>query len=581
MEKFDIKKLLRFIPETIIFRGEKLYEDDCVSDIFINQNVVTAKVWGTREYKTEIHFLPDGNMVFHCSCPYDGGTCKHSVALAFEIHDDPSILEEISFDEEKEKVSGSDIKNMIEKAGMDNIKTFLSDVLSENYILFERFRTQIEGQTKVESDKSVAELAQEIVYELESFDLMDYQRFYEHERNYSGYRSDWEILFDGAEAELEELMKKFTDKIDFCIESGNVIDSLKHLLALYEAIHIADFENITDEVDIFHGNIFDTLWFDYKFFYDQFLDRYKKIRENYDAFCRIVDIISDRVNNYQDISDEDSFRYDFKHIDQLLTLKIDDTEKAEYARKAMDALNLPVNQTDSVYEKIFFEMKDQISWLELAENQYTNNIDIARKLLKFYENDRKSFVRIAEDTAFLFKFELIPYLAGTLKKDDDPDLYKKVLFQHALEERTIAEFKAIKQNLSDEDIAEFLDIVKGKSLNDYYISILSYEKRHKDILDFAKRNRNSSNINRFIEPILTVYPEECYGIITAIVEKALEHTGGAEHYRREAHRLRMLLTTGDEKVTNKVYSFAEKLMGQHSRRSSMKREFIDAGILKK
>ncbi len=581
MEKFDIRKLLRFIPEAVVFRGEKLYEDDCVSDIFINQNVVTAKVWGTMEYKTEIHFLPDGNMFFQCSCPYDGEICKHGVALAFEVHNDPSIIEEISFDKGKEKVSGSDIKNLIEKAGVDNIKTFLSDILSENHLLFERFRTQIEGQTLVESDKSVAELTQEIVSELESFDLTDYQRFYEHRSNHFGYRSDWEILFDGAEVELEELMKKFTDKISFCLESGNVIESVKHLLALYEAIHIADFENIIDEVDIFHGNIFDTLWFNYKFFYNQFLDRYKKIRENSDAFCRIMDIISDRVNNYQNISDDDSFRYDFKHIDQLFISKIDDTTKAEYAKKAMDNLNLPANQTDSVYEKIFSEMSDKKAWLELAETQCTNNADIARKLLKFYENDRDSFVRIAKDTAFLFKLELVPYLAGTLKKEDDPDLYKKVLFQHALEERTIAEFKAIKQNLSGKDTEEFLDLVKGKSLNDYYISILSYEKRHRDILDFAKRNRNSSNINRFIEPILTVYPEECYDIVAAVVKKALEHTGGAEHYRIEAHRLRMLLTTGDEKVTNKVYSFAEKLMKQYFRRSSMKREFIDAGILKK
>lgn len=485
------------------------------------------------------------------------------------------------FDKGKEKMSKSDIKNLIEKAGVGNIKTFLSDVLSENHILFEKFRTQIEGQTEVESDKSVTELTREIVSEFESFDLTDYQRFYEYGGNYPRYLAEWEMLFDGAVAELEELIEKFTNKISFYLETGNEIESVKHLLALYEAIHIADFESIPDEMSIFDGNIFDTLWHNYKYFYDQFLDHYKKIKENSDVFCRIMDIISDRVSKYQNMSDKNSFRYDFKHIDQLLILKINDTEKAIYAKKVMDTLNLPATRTDSVYEKIFFEMNDQQAWLELAENQHTNSVDIARKLLKFYENDRESFVRIAKNTAFLFNLELIPYLAGTLKKEGEPDLYKKVLFQHALEERTIAEFKVIKQNLNEKDVEEFLDIAKGKGLNDYYVSILSYEKRYEDILDFAKRNRNSPNINRLIEPILTIYPQECYKIIVAITEKALKHRGEAEHYKREAKRLKMLLATGDEKVTNQVYSFAEKLMEQYSRRSSMKREFIDAGIFKK
>ena len=284
MIQFNIMDALFFVKDTILLRGERLYEDGCVEDISVNGNIVTAKVYGSVKYTTEAHFIPDEKVTFRCSCPYDRGICKHAVALAFELNNDPSIFEKISFETKTETVSKSDIDKVINNAEIDDFKSFLYEIFSENRNLFERFRTLINGQTDVETKTTVDEIMFEIVNEFESFDLVDYNRFYEYEREYPGYRDDWQMLFDGAQAELEELFKTFSDKISFYLETGNVIESVKHLLALFEAINTTDLEDIQDELDIFKGNMSDELWFFYKYFYNGFLEKITNIKITYDAF---------------------------------------------------------------------------------------------------------------------------------------------------------------------------------------------------------------------------------------------------------------------------------------------------------
>lgn len=580
MKPFNIMDSLLFVKDNILLRGERLYEDDCVTDISVNGNIVTAKVHGSVKYITEAHFTHDKKVAFRCSCPYDRGICKHAVALAFEIDNDSSIFEKISFDKEKKAVSKSDIDSLINSAEINDLKSFLSEMFSENTNLFERFRTLITGQTKAESNTGINELLQEIVDELESFDLVDYQRFYEYEGEYSGYRDDWEMLFDGAQAELEELFKTFSDKISFYLETGNVIESVKHLLALFESVNTAKVQDIQDEANIFDGNMADELQFHFKYFYNDFIKKLTNIKTNYDAFCRITDIITERIIHYQKTLKEDSFLYDLRQVEQILILKTDDRQKAEYLKKRLDHLAIPSCQTSSTYEKIFSLLEDETCWLKLAENQYKNNADIAEKLLVYYENNRKEFVRIANDVAFLFKFRFIPYLSKNLKQEDNPDLYKKVLFQLVSDERTISNFRKIKTSLTTEDVNEFIEIIKHRGFFNFFVSVLSNEKRYAEILEFARKRKYDYDINSYIKPIITIYPDECFKIISTVIRTALKKTGSAEHYRAEANRLRILLNSGNENLKEKVYGLAENLLSQYSRRTAMKREFRNMGVVR-
>jgi hypothetical protein len=355
---------------------------------------------------------------------------------------------------------------------------------------------------------------------------------------------------------------------------------VKHLLALFEAVNTAKVQDIQDEANIFDGNMADELQFHYKYFYNDFIKKLTNIKTNYDAFCRITDIITERITHYQKELKEDSFLYDFRQVEQILILKTDDRQKAEYIKKHLDHLALPDCQTGSVYERIFSLLEDETSWLKLAENQYKNNADIAEKLLIHYENNPKEFVRIANDVAFLFKFRFIPYLAEKLKPEDNPDLYKKVLFQLAYDERTISNFRKIKTSLTHENVNEFVETIQQRGFFNFYVSVLTDEERYAEILEFARKRKYDYDINSYIKPIITIYPDECFKIISTVVRTVLKETGSAEHYRREANRLRILLNSGSEHLKEKVYELSENLLSQYSRRTAMKREFRDMGVVK-
>ena len=117
------------------------------------------------------------SLIFVPDNPYDRSICKHSVALAFEIDNNPSIFKEISFETKKEPTSKPDIDEVINSAEINDLKTFLSEIFLDNTNLFERFRILIAGQIEAESETGVNEIMQGTVCELESFDLVNYERF--------------------------------------------------------------------------------------------------------------------------------------------------------------------------------------------------------------------------------------------------------------------------------------------------------------------------------------------------------------------------------------------------------------------
>ena len=77
----------KYMNSAVVERGKRLFKLKRVYDITqTNEGAWTAYVEGENdEYAVRIAFKNEEVVKSHCTCPYDKGTCKHAVALLFEL----------------------------------------------------------------------------------------------------------------------------------------------------------------------------------------------------------------------------------------------------------------------------------------------------------------------------------------------------------------------------------------------------------------------------------------------------------------------------------------------------------------
>lgn len=78
----DRRTLRRMAGARAFERGEDYCAGGQVRALVEHENVITAKVLGTREYRVKL-WVENGDLEFSCTCPVgtDGAFCKHCVAV--------------------------------------------------------------------------------------------------------------------------------------------------------------------------------------------------------------------------------------------------------------------------------------------------------------------------------------------------------------------------------------------------------------------------------------------------------------------------------------------------------------------
>lgn len=86
-----------FSGATIFNRGYDYFEQEMVYELNYDSNRIVAEVYGNYgDYEVEI-MSEGGEVEAHCSCPYDGYPCKHTVAVLLTfIHDKEKYIQQTS-----------------------------------------------------------------------------------------------------------------------------------------------------------------------------------------------------------------------------------------------------------------------------------------------------------------------------------------------------------------------------------------------------------------------------------------------------------------------------------------------------
>jgi uncharacterized Zn finger protein len=81
------KEIATSIPEPYYSRGKTLFKAGMLHFVSVTEEVVEARVVGTRVYKVKLKRSPKGLIKGECTCPAyrDFGPCKHIAAVGFAV----------------------------------------------------------------------------------------------------------------------------------------------------------------------------------------------------------------------------------------------------------------------------------------------------------------------------------------------------------------------------------------------------------------------------------------------------------------------------------------------------------------
>jgi hypothetical protein len=124
-----LKTFEKEISKVILQRGKDYFSNGAVIDLQIMDNgQCFAIVEGNDDYEVDIRLGSDDEIPeYSCNCPYDGGICKHIVAVLYSIRDENPA------DSVNKKASKKESwKNILDNLPEDELKSFVTHYAARN-----------------------------------------------------------------------------------------------------------------------------------------------------------------------------------------------------------------------------------------------------------------------------------------------------------------------------------------------------------------------------------------------------------------------------------------------------------------
>ncbi len=315
------------VNSTILKRGE---------DYYINGNVTaceetgdgtwSAEVEGSEMYEIEITIKDKGEVSdYVCDCPYNGGICKHVVAVLFVLKN------EIKESEVKSKKGGQKgvLETLLQTLTKNDFQNFIKDYAakSKNFKTeFELFFADRDGRIDVE--KNYSELIKKILQKNSSRGYIDYRASFGLSKEVDklletglGYAA--KNNFRDAFALAKAVLKPMMEAIQNCDDSnGNLGSNIEGAIEILEIITSAKTAavNIKEELfDFLQKELHDKTYFDYGDFGYHLFSLFQKLAVQLDkttVFLSFIEIqIPKLTGKYDDYRKEyfEQSRIEFLH----------------------------------------------------------------------------------------------------------------------------------------------------------------------------------------------------------------------------------------------------------------------------
>lgn len=565
-------------------RGEEYYLDGCVEKVVKKGGVFDAIVYGSRRYNVKL-YLEDGEMNFNCNCPYDyDGICKHSVAAALAViegnYTTDKTYENISGNKAEEVMSFQQFREAVfDETDALKKDDFLIRLFEKNADLRSQFIAFSQTDEVPESAIVIEDIRDDLKKKLSglNFDDPDYEA-YDDSYNHSGYREEWEIMYDIGQEMIKEVFKEYKDHAVKYIKKGNLLDGIKILFGMYEGFFNVN-APASDEYDVFE-DYNEELAAQFNEVMQNIVDHLDAAVKTDSAIKQLLALLFERHNIYEQQYDkskeEENIVYNMKVFEDLLLIMLVNKNIADFLNDLIVKTNVDNIEASFVLLKIADITNNQSLWADHAEKFALYEVKIAIQLMdKYYENKAKDdFYRIAKQSFKKWSDQLDKYLIDKISEDDEPEFYKQILSKLTSRTKDIKRYKELRQMLTKDEKEKF--IKDNTSPETFYIKLLEEEERYNEILLYVKNNTHSYDFTQIIRPVLNVYPEECFHIIKTKTDATLLESRGRTIYQAIVRwLLEMKKIKGFEKESVKYFA---ELYNMQPRLPALRDEFRKANL---
>jgi len=564
---FTIDDIKRLATSSSFERGEDYSFSGEVDKIVRKGNLFEGTVYGSRKYKVSLNIF-NNELNFKCNCPYDfGGICKHEVAFALEILNDKYIENTIT---EQSTILKEEFTGSFEKETTGKKLKFLKQLLDRDVNLQQQFieftKDAAENLDNIVGEK-IDVVKNKIHNELSSLDFDNIEDNYEY-NHYDNYWNE-EGLYDFAAEMIQEVFSSYVNQAANYIKKGNLLDGIRITLGIYEGSqNLPELDN--DDYCLFDGEYNTNVWDILKKSINNIALKIDEIVKSDETVIQIIDLTFERIKIYDaenNDDDENRIFYNIKDFEKLFQSLVINKTTAIYLLKQIQNNKFEIYEASYIILNLAEILNDETLWIKTAETFSKNDEKIAGKLIEKYKSkeNKKDFIRTAKMAFHNWPNNFDLYLINNLDKEKQENLYVDALRNYVSNKHKIKYYEILRHYLTDNEKVGFVNDFKNDYNNVFYVQLLETEKRYKEILDCAERNKNSYDFDKLIMPILNVYPSECFTYIVNKNNESLNSYGrDRKTYQSMIKTLRLLkqiISKKEESVLflNKLYNHKPNL----------------------
>ncbi len=551
---FTQEDLENLANERSFEQGADYYQEGAVKSITCCGNHYEGKVRGSDLYHVTLD-IEDDELDFDCTCPYDfDGICKHCVAFGLAVLN--GEYKEVA---EIKSVAGSfsteKFKECFEKADSQQKLNFLKQLIDSDINLQSQFVVFMQSETKQvfdneEDEVDIDSVAEEIRDELSFLDFDYAMKSGHHHYNYYGN--------EGRETEAYQLIDNtlkpyYTTSVEY-LKEGNLLDAFRTILGIYEGTQNLD--EPASDYDLFYDG-YESIVSEYVCdYFRSFAKETEQIVRSNESVKSVIDLFFERYNEFQNSEvEEDSEKivYDVSHFEKIFISLLSSTEIADYLIVKIRENDLESLEFADVVLKIADLTDNQKLWVETSESFAEFSFDIANNLLIRYKrsNQTENFNRIALLMFSKWADRINLYLYENLDKENQRELYIDVLNNLTKSSHKIKYYNELREYFSEEQKNTFIENLSKSYCTEFYIEVLEVEKQFDAILQYIQNHTDSYSLQVIINPILNIYPNECFNILKTRCERELN---SSKRDRRTYQHMTTLMQCMQKITTKQIES---------------------------
>jgi hypothetical protein len=512
----------------------------------------TAKVDGSETYTVDITESADA-IHTHCTCPYDyGGICKHIVAVGLNILEGnfkEIKTTEMAFHKLDKVVNNEPIdratfyQKEFLAAKKSKQDAFIKLLFGENEAVCRQFLTYIRPPVAPLSiSTDITELSNEIAARISEIDPEEYlseeeeEDYYGHRRgryDYDEYGEGESYDTDAIEKEVLRLLEPYGKKAVEMLEKQQILDSVRVLLAIYEAAYLVEDPQLDEHTDVSYAAQIDTFLQQTTTTWSENATKKAFKKTEYDV---VLKLILERWQQFKRFHGKpEAAPYEFLNEDFFYFV----IQKAEAEHDFLDFMTEHKLHTAVHYEltkKLCLATGKKDFLLEKLAEYGLETAELAKELMLQYiaHDNRHRFVHVAQQASDKYGWQLNEFIAEQVLPTDNLGFFKRILAEMAERTQRLEFFHRWREQVSPSEQEAYIERQKVRNQR-FYMNLLADAKRFSDILIFAEQHVENLTTNVFstaAELVIDVYPEEIFPLYCERIVLFMGNSASSrEHYK--------------------------------------------------